>query len=217
MKISFILSAGNSSNNVMELHASNINLGLKEVLEKHDNGDKIIVLKSFEALDIVQATISSEYSQRIANVEGVFSRTSSTNTMPMDEPLLKIVRKYGEKILLRESDRKPKASKKKGRKRSSLVVVGREKQLDNIGDWQGPPPWEVSLGGDGCPKFLCDVMVRKFFYFCLYCFLFNIKFKLLKQGQLPMKKFYYISISHACNSPQPWASALFIKMVGWEL
>ncbi|CAN7125626.1 unnamed protein product [Brassica rapa subsp. narinosa] len=23
-------------------------------------------------------------------------------------------------------------------------------------DWQGPPPWDSSLGGDGCPKFLLD-------------------------------------------------------------
>ncbi|CAG7895933.1 unnamed protein product [Brassica rapa] len=27
-------------------------------------------------------------------------------------------------------------------------------------DWQGPPPWDSSLGGDGCPKFFLDVMVK---------------------------------------------------------
>ncbi|GJT98143.1 3'-5' exonuclease domain-containing protein, partial [Tanacetum coccineum] len=29
----------------------------------------------------------------------------------------------------------------------------------NIDAWQGPAPWDSLLVGDGCPKFLCDVMV----------------------------------------------------------
>lgn len=53
-----------------------------------------------------------------------------------------------------------KLPKRKGKKRSSVVVVSREEQSDDIGDWQGPPPWDLSLGGDGYPKFLCDVMVE---------------------------------------------------------
>ncbi|KAH0940157.1 hypothetical protein HID58_007618 [Brassica napus] len=57
--------------------------------------------------------------------------------MRMDENLLKIVRKYGERIMLKESDLLPRISKKKTRRR-------------------GPPPWDSSLGGDGCPKFLLD-------------------------------------------------------------
>ncbi|CAK7324222.1 unnamed protein product [Dovyalis caffra] len=117
-----VVKKGNASNNMVELHSSGVNLGLKEILEKHDIDDKIIRMKFFEAADIVQATVSSENCQRIAKVEGLVSGTSSRNTMPMDEFLLKI--------------------------------------LDNVGDWQGPPPWDMSLGGDGCPKFLCDVMVE---------------------------------------------------------
>lgn len=145
---------------MVELHSSGVNLGLKEILEKHDIDDKIIRIKYFEASHIFQATVSSENCQRIAEVDVAVSRTSSRNTMPMNESLLKIVRKYGEKILLRESDRKPKAARNKAKKHPSLVAVTREKQLDNTGDWQGPPPWDLSLGGDGCPKFLCDVMIE---------------------------------------------------------
>ncbi|OMO93543.1 hypothetical protein COLO4_16809 [Corchorus olitorius] len=128
--------------------------GLKEILTMPDSNNKVVGTKFCNALDIVQATASSEDCERIAQVVEVVR-----NTKPMDESLLKIVRKYGEKILLRESDRKPKSSKRKGRKRSSVVVC-REKKLEIFSDWQGPPPWDISLGGDGCPKFLCDVMVE---------------------------------------------------------
>ena len=77
----------------------------------------------------------------------------------MDETLLKVVKKYGEKLLLKESDKKPKNSKKKGKKQSSAGLTRKEEQLKNSDAWQGPPPWDLSVGGNGCPKFLCDVMV----------------------------------------------------------
>ncbi|KAJ9174293.1 hypothetical protein P3X46_017332 [Hevea brasiliensis] len=154
-----VVKEGKSYGNVTELHSSNINLGLKEILEKHDIGDAVIRTNFSEALNIVQATVTSEDSHRVAKGGKIISMASTRSTMPMDELLLNIVRKYGEKILLKESDRKPKSSKKKGKKRSSVAVC-REKQLDDIGDWQGLPPWDLSLGGDGCPKFLCDVMVE---------------------------------------------------------
>ncbi|WCJ27599.1 3'-5' exonuclease domain-containing protein [Euphorbia peplus] len=155
-----IIEEGKSSTNVLPLNCSYVNLGLKEIFEEHDINIRLVRTKFSEALDIVEATVSSEDSPSIAHRERIISLTSSKNTIPMDEVLLNIVRKYGEKILLRESDRTPKASKKKGKKRSSLVAVCKEMQLDNIHDWQGPAPWDVSLGGDGCPKFLCDVMVE---------------------------------------------------------
>ncbi|CAF2144718.1 unnamed protein product, partial [Brassica napus] len=69
----------------------------------------------------------TENGQNIAN--GVVCRKKTLNTMRMDENLLKIVRKYGERIMLKESDLLPRISKKKTRRR----------------------------GGDGCPKFLLDV------------------------------------------------------------
>ena len=85
----------------------------------------------------------------------------------MDESLLKIVKKYGEKILLKESDKKPKITKKKGKRRSSVGLICKEKRLENWDEWQGPPPWDLAIGGNGCPKFLCDVMVRKYSLFCI--------------------------------------------------
>ncbi|KAL9437009.1 hypothetical protein AB3S75_022951 [Citrus x aurantiifolia] len=115
---------GNSCSSISELDSSNLDLGLKGILEKPDIGNKTVRFKLCEALDIIRAT--SYYSQ--CSPEGVVTRVSYLNTMPMDESLVKIVRK--------------------------------EKRLDDIGDWQGPPPWDLSLGGDGYPKFLCDVMVE---------------------------------------------------------
>ncbi|URE01430.1 hypothetical protein MUK42_09162 [Musa troglodytarum] len=58
-----------------------------------------------------------------------------------------------------ESDRKPRTSRRKEKKQSSGNAKHKEK-LTCDGDWQGPPPWDVSFGGDGSPKFLCDVMIE---------------------------------------------------------
>ncbi|KAI9096744.1 hypothetical protein K1719_025923 [Acacia pycnantha] len=80
--------------------------------------------------------------------------------MPMDEILVKIVKKYGEKILLKESDKMPKTSKKKAKKRSSTNGICKEKQLEKFDEWQGISPWDPSVGGDECPRFLCDIMVE---------------------------------------------------------
>ncbi|CAI0397494.1 unnamed protein product [Linum tenue] len=115
-----------------------------------------------KALAIVRATVSSKHFQTIVSGEGVLSRSTSINTMPMDGSLLRIVRKYGEKILLRESDRKPRSSKKRGKRKPPMITqVTREKWIDdNVCSWEGSTPWELSEGGDGCPKFLCDVMVE---------------------------------------------------------
>ncbi|KAL4298109.1 hypothetical protein GQ457_12G006700 [Hibiscus cannabinus] len=150
-----VIKEGHLCNNVEEQHQSDISLGLKDILNMSDCENKLVGTKFCNAVDIVQATASSEECERIAKGAEVVRKTK-----PMDESLWKIVRKYGEKLILRESDRTPKTSRKKGRRRSSVVVVCKEKQLDNYGDWQGPQPWDISLGGDGSPKFLCDVMVE---------------------------------------------------------
>ncbi|KAL0692269.1 hypothetical protein Bca4012_059449 [Brassica carinata] len=63
--------------------------------------------------------------------------------------------------LSKESDLLPRVSKKKTRRRgASLKNVNTDKHTVCSVDWQGPPPWDSSLGGDGCPKFLLDVMVE---------------------------------------------------------
>ncbi|KAF5442697.1 hypothetical protein F2P56_035326 [Juglans regia] len=121
---------GSYFHNVDKMSPANVDLGLKEVLEQHD-----------------------------ISMHEMVSRSSSRITMPMDESILNVVKKYGEKILLKDSDRKPKASKKRGKRQSPVDAIFKEKQSENSDAWQGPPPWDLSLGGDGCPKFLCDVMV----------------------------------------------------------
>ncbi|GLT48269.1 hypothetical protein SLA2020_219040 [Shorea laevis] len=155
-----VLKEGSTCKVVIGLHSSNVTLGLKEILRTPDVGNKLTGTTFCKALDIIQATASSEYYQRIAKGVEIFCRMQCRDTKPMEESLLKIVRKYGDKILLQESDRKLRTSKKKSKRRSAVVAVSSEKQLHNFGDWQGPPPWDLSLGGNGCPKFLCDVMVE---------------------------------------------------------
>ncbi|KAK9994836.1 hypothetical protein SO802_024539 [Lithocarpus litseifolius] len=150
-----VVKEGNYFHNTNKPAPPDVNLGLKEVLEKDDMNSKILRIKFCEALDIVRAT-ASDFPQRIVTVGGMRSMC----TMPIDESLLKVVKKYGEKIMLKESDKKPKASKKKGKRRSSVAENCKENRLENLNGWQGPPPWDLSLGSDGCPKFLCDVMVE---------------------------------------------------------
>ncbi|KAF5442696.1 hypothetical protein F2P56_035326 [Juglans regia] len=150
---------GSYFHNVDKMSPANVDLGLKEVLEQHDISSKVLSIKFCEALEIVQAT-ASNFPEQITTVHEMVSRSSSRITMPMDESILNVVKKYGEKILLKDSDRKPKASKKRGKRQSPVDAIFKEKQSENSDAWQGPPPWDLSLGGDGCPKFLCDVMVE---------------------------------------------------------
>ncbi|RID76730.1 hypothetical protein BRARA_B03685 [Brassica rapa] len=109
---------------------------------------KILAAKLCNAADVIREM--TENGQNIAN--GVVCRKKTLNIMRMDENLLKNVRKYGERIMLKESDLLPRISKKKTRRRDKHLVCSM--------DWQGPPPWDSSLEGDGCPKFLLDVMVK---------------------------------------------------------
>ncbi|KAF7830745.1 exonuclease mut-7-like protein [Senna tora] len=155
-----IVKEGNSVGNTTDLSNLGENLGLKEVFREYNMSNKILTTKFCEASDIVQATAYSDVTQIIAISGGMIPKLSCRSTMPMDEILLKIVKKYGEKILLKESDKRPKTSKKKVKKRSSINGICKEKQLEKYDEWQGTSPWDPSVGGDGCPKFLCDVMVE---------------------------------------------------------
>jgi hypothetical protein len=129
-----------------------VNLGLKQILEKLDLCNKVVRTKFREAVDMVRAT---DVSNNITTVEGSAITTQCRNTQPMDEFLLKVVSKYGEKVLLGDSDTTAKTTKRKGKRRSSVGF----KQVQYFDDWKGPAPWDLTLGGDGHPKFLCDVMV----------------------------------------------------------
>lgn len=145
---------------VTESNSSNATLGLKQILEKLNICDNILRHKFCEASDMVKSIDCGNH-PRNQTVAGL---TSSRNAFPLDDCLSKIVRKYGDCLLLKESDRKPRISKRKGKRRSSLSS-NCNKHIENYGAWQGPPPWDSSFGGDGYPKFLCDVMVRGFFIY----------------------------------------------------
>lgn len=155
-----VIKRGNLNHNLAEPTSLVSNLGLKEILEKNGVCEKIIRTTFCDALDIVRATACSDISQKIASEEGMVLRSQQRSTLPMDESLLKIVNRYGEKLVLKESDKKQKISKRKGKRRSSAGLINKEKQLENLEDGQGPLPWDLSLGGNGSPKFLCDVMVE---------------------------------------------------------
>ncbi|XP_062120053.1 uncharacterized protein LOC133834453 [Humulus lupulus] len=135
-------------------------LGLKEILEEDDLCDKIMKTRFVEAVGVVRATACSDVSREIVSEEGMVLRSQQRSSLPMGESLLNVVKKYGEKLLLKESDKKPKSSRKKGKRRPSAGLIRKERLLEISDDWQGPPPWDLSLGGNGCPKFLCDVMVE---------------------------------------------------------
>ncbi|XP_024962088.1 exonuclease mut-7 homolog isoform X2 [Cynara cardunculus var. scolymus] len=88
------------------------------------------------------------------NISSRILRTTFCDAVEM------IVRGYSDKIVLTESDGKPGTSKKKGKRKSSTGFTCKEKRVDDIDEWRGPAPWDYLLGGDGFPKFLCDVMVE---------------------------------------------------------
>ncbi|KAK9145682.1 hypothetical protein Sjap_005585 [Stephania japonica] len=149
-----------SSGRTTKLPSANAIIGLKEIFEKLDDCDHVCRTKFCQASDMVRSASLSEIRERNLTTVGCVSRSISTNTFPLDVSLSKIIRKYGDKLLLKESDKKPRASKKKVKKQSPLSSTCKEICLSDYIDWQGPPPWDLSIGGDGCPKFLCDVMVE---------------------------------------------------------
>lgn len=84
--------------------------------------------------------------------------SSSEDAVCFDDYFTSVVMKYAEKILLTESDTKPRSSRRKEKQKLATNAKCEEK-FEGSTEWQGLPPWDPSAGGDGCPKFLCDVMV----------------------------------------------------------
>ncbi|GMH08870.1 hypothetical protein Nepgr_010710 [Nepenthes gracilis] len=151
---------GNSEHNVDQPpNYPNLRFGLTEILEKPTVTERILHNKFCEASNVVRAAAASEICKSFSSTDAV-SVSLCRKARPLDESVLKILKKYGSKIVLQESDRKPRTSRKKSRKQFPLSLASKVKHLDMIDDWQGPPPWALSLGGNGCPKFLCDVMVE---------------------------------------------------------
>uniref|UniRef100_A0A803MUQ7 3'-5' exonuclease domain-containing protein n=1 Tax=Chenopodium quinoa TaxID=63459 RepID=A0A803MUQ7_CHEQI len=148
----------NFASDVDVLGLPSLSLGLKEVLERPTACERIVRSRVGEASSIVGATTATEFFKSEISMDTVVSDTLSRQTIPFDKSLSRIVSNYGSKILLNETDRKPKTSKKKGKKQPKSSLNGKHRGADD--DWQGPPPWESLNGGDGYPKFLCDVMIE---------------------------------------------------------
>ncbi|KAI3457977.1 hypothetical protein Pfo_014640 [Paulownia fortunei] len=153
-----VVREGNSLRNQNKHWPSDFDPGLKKIFEISNGCNMVTRTKFCEASNMIRITMPELHSS-IQMTEEVDSMKSYKITKQVDSSLLWIVRKHGEKILLKDADRKPKASKKKAKK-SSAGSECKPKTLEILDDWQGPPPWDPSLGGDGCPKFLCDVMVE---------------------------------------------------------
>lgn len=153
---------GGSQNDIDVLQFSNLSLQSREVIEKSTVGKKIVSSSISEASKIVSSTPTAplELFKNEPSLDVVVSESLCNQTI--NGSLSKIVCKYGSKLLLKESDRKPKASKKKGNKhkRRSESQNSKPKDGEWVDDWQSLVPWELSNGGDGCPKFLCDVMIE---------------------------------------------------------
>ncbi|KAK1361152.1 3'-5' exonuclease domain-containing protein [Heracleum sosnowskyi] len=140
-----------------EIHPYNVKLGLKLIMEESDTCNVIMKTKFCNALEIVQATVT-DFPKKVTTVQDSDSSRASESLKAIDGTVLHIIRRYGDKIVLKLSDRKPKGSKKKEKRQTSSY--NKEKRSENIDEYEGPPPWDMSLGGDGCPKFLCDVMIE---------------------------------------------------------
>lgn len=143
----------------------NLSLGLNEVLERPTTCKRIVSSRGSDASSIVRATTSSEFFKNEFPMDVTDSGSSGRHTevtTPLNESLLRIISNYGSKILLKDSDRKPRVSKKKGKKQSKLNLNKTSKGAVSVDNWEGPAPWDALNGGDGYPKFLCDVMVRWF-------------------------------------------------------
>ncbi|XP_031495300.1 uncharacterized protein LOC116260905 isoform X2 [Nymphaea colorata] len=135
---------------------SMIAVGLNVIFIKEDSNQNLITHKLLPAADIVKLTIS-RFLPRINDVS-VLS-TPSAQGHSFESSVLRISNIYGEKIHLKESDRKPKTAGRRGRRRQTLRAPKFDHELlEDNSDGQGPAPWDSSA--DGCPKFLCDVMIE---------------------------------------------------------
>lgn len=147
--------------NSIEQNTSGAVVGLKEILEESIVCHNIVKVKFCNACDMVKSCdFKVHISDRI--VRAPHPWTSSKTILRIDESVSDIVKIYGERILLKDSDKRPRASKRRGR-RSMSTNPKRKEKLQYAGEWQelqDLPPWDSSLGGDGSPKFLCDAMVE---------------------------------------------------------
>ncbi|KAG9452678.1 hypothetical protein H6P81_005582 [Aristolochia fimbriata] len=149
------LDEGNSLHNTSGFASSNGLLGLKMILQKSELWqNNILRPKVSDASTMIRSI--SYLIQPCGHSGG--APIFHSNMLQIDSSLRKIFRKYGERIILTDSDRRPKVSRKE--KKHSTASSNAKKSPEPEIDWQAPAPWDCAMGGDGCPKFLCDFMVE---------------------------------------------------------
>ncbi|GKA08131.1 hypothetical protein Tco_0687462, partial [Tanacetum coccineum] len=133
-----------SFRNLAKLDKSSFNLGLKQILSETDISTRILRRTYPEAVEMVRATII-KYPQKLHAKLRTILKKSSSNSMPIDYTLLQVVREYGDKIELTESDGKPRTSKKKGKRKSSNGFTVKERRVDYIDSWELKSFYKIML------------------------------------------------------------------------
>lgn len=73
----------------------------------------------------------------------------------------KFVKKYSDRLLVNATDeRKSSSHARRPRGRRAREALKNKDAKEEDLNWVGPAVWDIRIGGDGHPKFLCDVMVR---------------------------------------------------------
>ncbi|KAG0624463.1 hypothetical protein M758_3G249800 [Ceratodon purpureus] len=76
------------------------------------------------------------------------------------ERFSKFVKKYSERLLVNEESRSRSHARRPRGRRAREALKNPDSNNEINLEWIGPAPWDVRIGGDGTPKFLCDVMVE---------------------------------------------------------
>lgn len=155
-----------SQQQTLSINTKNLGFNQIPLLLTHPNhsttNTNTILTNTFsEASHILKATL-------ILYPQTLNLPTFNKSTIPMDYTLLHIVTQYAHKLILTHGNHP-----KNKPKRKSSSCKQKQKQLAAIDNWQGPPPWDSLLGGDGCPKFLCDVMVTTILIILYACYTSN--------------------------------------------
>ncbi|PKU84080.1 hypothetical protein MA16_Dca010366 [Dendrobium catenatum] len=140
-----------------ELSFSKTTGGLKEIFTDSSSCKNVVRIKFCSASDMIKSCYPT-ISLLGDTAMGSSSQPSCKTSYLIDDHILDIVKMYGERIHLKEADRKPRVSRRK--REQSSVNTKRKEEFEINGNWQALPPWDPAYGGDGCSKFLCDVMVE---------------------------------------------------------
>ncbi|XP_028549062.1 uncharacterized protein LOC110094700 isoform X1 [Dendrobium catenatum] len=151
------LTEGKESSLLTELSFSKTTGGLKEIFTDSSSCKNVVRIKFCSASDMIKSCYPT-ISLLGDTAMGSSSQPSCKTSYLIDDHILDIVKMYGERIHLKEADRKPRVSRRK--REQSSVNTKRKEEFEINGNWQALPPWDPAYGGDGCSKFLCDVMVE---------------------------------------------------------